>query len=157
MKRSLTITVNGALYSLEVEDADTLLEVLRERLQLWSVREACGVGACGSCTVLMDGRAVSSCLLLATRLEGRSIETVEGLGTEQDLDPIQQAFLESDAAQCGYCIPGFIMATKALLRENPNPTDAEIGDYLGGNLCRCAGYANILRAVRSAQSRTRNR
>jgi len=151
MERSLHLTVNGEDLMLEIEDADTLLEVLRDRLQLWSVREACGVGACGSCTVLLDGRPVSSCFLLATRLEGRSVETVEGLGTDHRLDPIQEAFLENDAAQCGYCTPGFIMATKALLRENPNPTDDEITGYLAGNLCRCGGYSHIMQAVRDAQ------
>jgi aerobic carbon-monoxide dehydrogenase small subunit len=151
MKRTIQFTINGRTLTLEVEDADTLLEVLRDKLQLWSVREACGVGACGSCTVLLDGRPVSSCFLLATRLEGTSIETVEGLGTDQGLDPIQEAFLENDAAQCGYCTPGLIMTTKALLRENPNPTDDEIAEYLAGNLCRCGGYAHIMQAVRDAQ------
>jgi len=153
MDRTIQLTVNRQPLTLEVEDADTLLEVLRDRLQLWSVREACGVGACGSCTVLLNGKPVSSCFILATRLDGGAIETVEGLGTDRALDPIQTAFLENDAAQCGYCTPGFIMATKALLDENPNPSDDEIADYLAGNLCRCAGYKNILQAVRSARAK----
>lgn len=153
MERSISLTVNGRQRQLEVNDADTLLEVLRDGLKLWSVRESCGVGACGSCTVLLDGRPVSACFLLAARLDGRSVETVEGLESEEALHPIQQAFLEQDAAQCGYCTPGFIMATKALLEEHADPADDQIRDYLCGNLCRCGGYPNIIRAVRAAAAR----
>lgn len=150
MERAINLTVNSQQRELEVNDADTLLEVLRDGLKLWSVREACGVGACGSCTVLLDGRPVSACFLLASRLDGCSVETVEGLTGDGSLHPIQQAFLENDAAQCGYCTPGFIMAVKALLEEYLNPTDEEIRDYLSGNLCRCGSYPNIIRAVRAA-------
>ena len=150
MERAINLTVNAQQRELEVNDADTLLEVLRDGLKLWSVREACGVGACGSCTVLLDGRPVSACFLLASRLDGCSVETVEGLTGDGSLHPIQQAFLENDAAQCGYCTPGFIMAVKALLEEYINPTDEEIRDYLSGNLCRCGSYPNIIRAVRAA-------
>ena len=153
MERVINLTVNGQPRELEVNDADTLLEVLRDRLKLWSVREACGVGACGSCTVLLDGRPVSACFLLATRLDGRTVETVEGLASGEALHPIQQAFLENDAAQCGYCTPGFIMAAKALLEEHGDPADDRIRDYLAGNLCRCGGYPNIMRAVRAAAAR----
>ena len=149
MQRTINMTVNGQQRELEVNDADTLLEVLRDGLKLWSVRESCGVGACGSCTVLLDGRPVSACFLLAARLDGRTIETVEGLGSDDALHPIQQAFLENDAAQCGYCTPGFIMAAKALLEEHGDPSDDQIRDYLSGNLCRCGGYPNIMRAVRA--------
>ena len=156
-ERSITLTVNGQQRELVVNDADTLLEVLRGGLKLWSVREACGVGACGSCTVLLDGRPVSACFLLAARQDGRSVETVEGLGAGDTLHPIQQAFLEHDAAQCGYCTPGFIMATKALLEEHDNPTDDQVRDYLSGNLCRCGGYPNIMRAVRAAAARKSGR
>ena len=153
MERSISLTVNGEQRELAVDDADTLLEVLRDGLKLWSVREACGVGACGSCTVLLDGRPVSACFLLAARLEGRTVETVEGLGAGDALHPIQQAFLEHDAAQCGYCTPGFVMAAKALLDEHGDPTDDQIREYLSGNLCRCGGYPNIMRAVRAAAAR----
>lgn len=155
MERAVNLTVNGQPRDLRVNDADTLLEVLRDRLKLWSVREACGVGACGSCTVLLDGRPVSACFLLAARLDGSAVETVEGLGGPDDLHPLQQAFLEHDAAQCGYCTPGFLMAAKALLAERSDPTEDQIREYLSGNLCRCGGYPNIVRAVRAAAARTR--
>lgn len=147
--------VNGKVEKLQVEDADTLLEVLRDQLKLWSVREGCGVGACGTCTVLMDGKPVNSCLLLARRVEGREIVTVEGLSASGKLDVIQEAFIEQRALQCGYCTPGFILSVKALLDENPLPTDEEVREFLSGNLCRCAGYADILRAVRAAAEKRR--
>ena len=150
MERAISLTVNGKRRELQLNDADTLLEVLRDRLKLWSVRESCGVGACGSCTVLLDGRPVSACFLLASRLDGRAVETVEGLGDGDALHPIQQAFLQHDAAQCGYCTPGFIMAAKALLEEHGDPAEDQIREHLSGNLCRCGGYPNIMRAVRAA-------
>ncbi len=156
MKRAVSLRVNGREEQLKIEDADTLLEVLRDRLRLWSVREGCGVGACGTCTVLLDGRPASSCLLLAARVEGRQIVTVEGLSQDSTLDPIQQAFVEQRAPQCGYCTPGFILSVKALLDENPKPTDEEVREYLAGNLCRCGGYPDIMRSVRAAQE-LRNR
>ncbi|MFQ5851626.1 MAG: (2Fe-2S)-binding protein [Candidatus Binatia bacterium] len=157
MKRAVLLRVNGREERLHVEDAATLLEVLRDRLRLWSVREGCGVGTCGTCTVLLDGRPVSSCFLLAARVEGRAIVTVEGLSQGGTLDPIQQAFIEQRALQCGYCTPGFILAVKALLDEVPDPTDDQVREYLVGNLCRCGGYEDILRAVRAAQERKRQR
>ena len=153
MKREITLRVNDRDETLVVEDADTLLDVLRDRLKLWSVRESCGVGACGSCTVLLDGRPVSACLLLAVRSTGREITTLEGLGDGQSLHPIQEAFVSERALQCAYCTPGFVLSVKALLDEIPNPSDDEIREYLSGNLCRCAGYADILRAVRRARER----
>jgi carbon-monoxide dehydrogenase small subunit len=153
MKRELTLQVNGRPQRLEVEDADTLLEALRDQLKLWSVREGCGVGACGTCTVLLNGKPVSSCLLLARRVEGWEILTVEGLSANGRLDAVQEAFIEQRALQCGYCTPGFILSVKALLDENPSPSDEEVREFLCGNLCRCAGYADILRAVRAAQER----
>jgi carbon-monoxide dehydrogenase small subunit len=156
MKRKITLRINGREEALTVDDADTLLEVLRDQLKLWSVRESCGVGACGSCTVLMDGRPVSSCLLLAARAPGRSLITLEGLATGDRLHAIQDAFVEERALQCAYCTPGFVLTVKALLDENPSPTDDEIREYLAGNLCRCAGYAEILNAVRSAQLKGKN-
>jgi carbon-monoxide dehydrogenase small subunit len=156
MKRDITLRVNGCDENLNIEDADTLLDVLRDDLKLWSVREGCGVGACGTCTVLMDGRPVSSCFLLAARAIGHEITTLEGLGDGHALHLIQQAFVEERALQCAYCTPGFVLSVKALLEENPEPSDDEIREYLSGNLCRCAGYADILRAVRSAQQKLQN-
>jgi aerobic-type carbon monoxide dehydrogenase small subunit (CoxS/CutS family) len=117
------------------------------------VRESCGVGACGSCTVLLDGRPVSACLLLAVRSTGREITTLEALGDGQSLHPIQEAFVSARALQCAYCTPGFVLTVKALLDKNPNPSDDEIREYLSGNLCRCAGYADILRAVHLAREK----
>lgn len=154
MKREVTLRVNDRGATLVVEDADTLLEVLRDRLKLWSVRESCGVGACGSCTVLLDGRPASSCLLLAVRSTGREITTLEGLGDGQSLHPIQVAFVSERALQCAYCTPGFVLSVKALLDEIPDPSDDEIREYLSGNLCRCAGYADIIRAVHHAREKT---
>jgi len=155
MKRDITLTINQRVESLTIDDADTLLEVLRDRFKLWSVREGCGVGACGTCTVLLDGQPVSSCFLLAARAAGHEILTLEGLSGGESLHPIQQAWVEERALQCAYCTPGFVLSVKALLEANPNPSDEEIRDYLAGNLCRCAGYADILRAVRSAQEKLR--
>jgi aerobic carbon-monoxide dehydrogenase small subunit len=153
MKREITLGINGREETIIVEDADTLLEVLRNQFKLWSVRESCGVGACGSCTVLLDGRPVSSCFVLAARAAGRQITTLEGLSDGQSLHGIQEAFVSERALQCAYCTPGFVLSVKALLDEIPNPSDEEIREYLSGNLCRCAGYADILRAARLAQQR----
>lgn len=151
MKREITLRINGRNERVVVDDAETLLEVLRDGFKLWSVRESCGVGACGSCTVLLDGRPVNSCLMLAVRSIGWAITTLEGLGEEGKLHPVQEAFVTERALQCAYCTPGFVLSVKALLEEMPNPSDDEIREYLSGNLCRCAGYADILRAVRLAQ------
>lgn len=155
MKREITIRINNRDESLIIDDADTLLEVLRDRFKLWSVREGCGVGACGTCTVLLDGQPVSSCFLLAARAAGHEILTLEGLSDGESLHPIQQAWVEERALQCAYCTPGFVLSVKALLEGNPDPSDEEIRDYLAGNLCRCAGYADILRAVRAAREKLR--
>ncbi len=155
MKRNITLKINHRDENLTIDDADTLLEVLRDRLKLWSVREGCGVGACGTCTVLLDGQPASSCFLLAARAVGHQITTLEGLSTGESLDPIQQAWVEERALQCAYCTPGFVLSVKALLEANANPTDDEIREFLAGNLCRCAGYADILKAVRAAQEKLR--
>ena len=155
MKREITLKINQRDESLTVEDADTLLEVLRDRYKYWSVREGCGVGACGTCTVLLDGQPVSSCFLLAARAAGHEITTLEGLSDGESLHPIQQAWVEQRALQCAYCTPGFVLSVKALLEENPDPSDDQIREYLAGNLCRCAGYADILQAVRAAQAKLR--
>lgn len=157
MTREITFKVNGREETLRIDDADTLLEVLRDRLKLWSVRESCGVGACGSCTVLIDGSPVSSCLLLGARASAREITTLEGLGDDRSLHPIQQAFVAERALQCGYCTPGFVLSVKALLDATPNPSDDEIREYLAGNLCRCAGYSEIFRAARVAQEKLKTR
>ena len=136
--------VNRRQQRFACEDDARLLDLLRD-LGLSSVREGCGVGACGACTVLLDGKPVSSCLIYAARCEGRSVETVEGNGDE--LDSVQQAVLDCGALQCGYCTPGFVLSVRALLAENPSPTEAEVRDYLAGNLCRCGAYPEILEAV----------
>ena len=157
MKREITLRINNRAETLTVDDADTLLEVLRDRFKLWSVRESCGVGACGTCTVLLDGRPVSSCFLLAVRAAGGDVLTLEGLGDGDQLHGIQEAFVAERALQCAYCTPGFVLTVKAFLEQNRNPSDQEIREYLAGNLCRCAGYADILRAVRTAQAKINSR
>ncbi len=153
MKHEIKLKINQRDESLTIDDADTLLEVLRDRFKLWSVREGCGVGACGTCTVLLDGQPVSSCFLLAARTAGHEITTLEGLSEGESLHPIQQAWVEQRALQCAYCTPGFVLSVKALLEANPDPSDDQIREYLAGNLCRCAGYADILRAVHAAQDK----
>jgi carbon-monoxide dehydrogenase small subunit len=135
-----------------VQTHHTLLDVLRKDFKLFSVREGCGIGMCGSCTVLIDGKPISSCLLLAPLAAGKEITTVEALGQDK-LHPIQQAFVDNTAFQCSYCTPGFILTTKALLEDNPNPTPDDIKEYLAGNLCRCGSYLKILDAVLDAAKR----
>ena len=149
MKIEIRTVVNGRETEAAVKPNQTLLEWLRDDLHLRGSVEGCGVGVCGSCTVLVDGRAVSSCLMLATNIEGKQVTTIEGLGAGDELDPVQQAFLDNQAFQCGYCTPGMIMATKALLTSNPQPTETEIRDYLSGNICRCGTYKEVLAAIRS--------
>ena len=153
MTREITLRINGREHKSVVDDADTLLEVLRDRFKLWSVREGCGVGACGTCTVLLDGQPVSSCFQLAVRAAGHDVMTLEGLGDGGELHYIQEAFVSQRALQCAYCTPGFVLSVKAMLDEIPDPSDQEIREYLSGNLCRCAGYGDILRAVRVAQAK----
>jgi aerobic-type carbon monoxide dehydrogenase small subunit (CoxS/CutS family) len=153
MKRELTLRVNGREERVEAATHHTLLEVLRRELRLVGAREGCGVGMCGACTVLLDGQPVSSCLLLATEVRGRAIETVEGLADGDRLHPIQEAFIEHTGFQCSFCTPGMLLATKALLAENPDPTEEDVKDYLAGNLCRCGSYLKIIAAVRGAAQR----
>jgi aerobic-type carbon monoxide dehydrogenase small subunit (CoxS/CutS family) len=148
--RSVELTVNGERRELEVAETALLLDVLREQCGLVSVREACGVGQCGTCTVLVDGGPLSSCLLLAALQDGRVVETVEGLGRGGQLHPIQAAFLELEAFQCGYCTPGFLLSVKALLAERSEPCPDEVREYLAGNLCRCGAYPEIFKAVAAA-------
>jgi len=147
---SVDIRLNGEDQLLDVPDHELLLDTLRERFALFSVREGCNVGACGTCTVLLDGRPASACLLFTSRLEGRAILTSEGLGGDQDPSPVQRAFIQAAGFQCGYCTPGFVLMTEALLEEHPDPSEEQIREYLAGNLCRCGAYPNILKAVHLA-------
>jgi aerobic carbon-monoxide dehydrogenase small subunit len=151
----LELTVNGERREAEdVWEGESLLHVLRERLGLPGTKNACEQGECGSCSVYMDGTLVCSCLVLAGQAGEREIATVEGLAGEDGLHPVQQAFVESGGVQCGFCTPGFIVATHDLLQRNPKPTDAEVREALAGNLCRCTGYEKILDAVRLAAQRS---
>jgi aerobic-type carbon monoxide dehydrogenase small subunit (CoxS/CutS family) len=153
MTERIELTVNGRDEVLRVEDGDTLVEALRRELSLFGVREACGIGVCGACTVLMDGRPVSGCLVLARFAEGVTVLTVEALAPDGALDPIQQAFVDHNAFQCSYCTPGFLMATRALLAEEPHPTPERVRHALAGNLCRCGSYLKIEAAVLDAADR----
>ncbi len=150
---SLRMVVNGEPVALEVDPAAMLVEVLRDQLGLIGTKVGCGEGECGACTVLVDGEAILSCLYPALKAEGRQVTTIEGLGSDGELDVIQQAFVDSSAIQCGYCTPGFVMAVKALLAHNPQPTPEEIEQGLAGNLCRCTGYYQIKDAVALAVER----
>ncbi len=147
-------TINGEAAEYLCEPRQSLLEVLRDVLYLTGAKEGCNNGNCGACSVILDGRLVNSCLVLGAELEGKSLETIEGLADPDQLHPIQDAFLENAALQCGICTPGFIMAAKALLDQNPNPTEHEIRYWLAGNLCRCTGYDKIVRAVQDAAQTT---
>jgi carbon-monoxide dehydrogenase small subunit len=148
--RRIAFTLNGETVSAEVATHETLLEVLRERFSLFGARESCGQGLCGCCTVLVDGRAVSACLAFAALAEGSRVDTVEGLDHAGRLDPVQEAFLECGAFQCGFCTPGFVLMVKQLLDERPEPSEDEIRHYLSGNLCRCGAYPEIIEAVKVA-------
>jgi aerobic-type carbon monoxide dehydrogenase small subunit (CoxS/CutS family) len=149
---TIELTVNGTAEALDVEGAETLAEALRRELRLFSVREACAVGVCGSCTILVEGRPMSACLMLAGLADGLTIETVEGPGGV-GLDPVQQAFVDHTAFQCSFCTPGFVLATRALLAEEPHPTKVRIREALAGNLCRCGSYNKIVDAVLDAAGR----
>ena len=146
----LSATINGEQRDFLADERDSLLEALRERAGIRGPKEGCNNGNCGACSVLLDGRLVNSCLVMAAEVQGSEITTIEGIATPEGLDPIQQCFLEEAALQCGICTPGFIVATKALLEENPHPTEEEARFWLAGNLCRCTGYDKIIRAVLKA-------
>ena len=148
--RQISITVNGAEHTLELEPRELLVYVLRERLGLTGTNVGCDTSSCGACTVLLDGESVKSCTLLGVQVDGHEITTIEGLATNGTMHPVQEAFHEQHGLQCGYCTPGFIMAAVSLLDETPNPTEEEIRHALEGNLCRCTGYHNIVRAVQTA-------
>jgi aerobic carbon-monoxide dehydrogenase small subunit len=156
MEYQLKITVNGKAVELNVEPHLTLLEVLRERLGLTGTKEGCGTGDCGACTVLIDGEPVNSCLKLAVEAEGQDVLTIEGLAPEGDLHPLQKAFIELGAVQCGFCTPGMLLAAHALLMKNPHPEELEIRQTLAGNLCRCTGYDKIIRAIQFASGEVQN-
>jgi carbon-monoxide dehydrogenase small subunit len=155
VKVIISLTVNDIKHELAVEPRRTLLEVLRDDLGLTGTKKGCGMGDCGSCTVLVDGVATFSCLTLAIQVDGCVVETVEGLAQNGKLSALQQAFVDRGAIQCGYCTPGMLMTSTELLRRNPHPTEAEIREAISGNLCRCTGYQKIVEAIQAASSAER--
>ena len=150
MEIKIEFTLNGTLMEVEVPPHWTLLKLLREKLGLTGTKEGCGIGECGACTVLIDGMTVNACLVLALKVEGRKIETIEGLGSRDSLHPLQKSFIDHGAIQCGFCIPGILMSSKALLEQNSNPNREEIKEALSGHLCRCTGYHQIIEAIENA-------
>ena len=155
-KMILRMKVNGKAVEARVDPTWTLLRVLREELGLTGTKEGCGQGDCGACTVIMDGKAVQACLVLALQAEGKEVETIEGLGTPEKLHPLQASFLENGAIQCGFCTPGMLMSAVALLRKNPHPTEEEIKKGISGNLCRCTGYVKIIESIAAVRDRQRS-
>jgi len=153
LAETIRLTVNGEERSVQTDPQRPLLEVLREDLQLTGTKYGCGEGQCRACTVLLDGRPITSCLTPVVAADGKRIVTIEGLAENGKLHPVQQAFIDAEAMQCGYCVPGMILTTAALLEHNPQPSDREAEEALNGNLCRCCGYRNILAAVRRAAER----
>jgi carbon-monoxide dehydrogenase small subunit len=150
MKQTVTICINGQEYTHEIKTSMTLLDFIREKACLTGTKKGCDNGDCGSCTVLLDGKAVLSCMMLAVQADGASVLTIEGLADKDGLHPIQKAFIDSGAIQCGYCTPGMVMAALALLSVNPSPAESEIRAAMAGHLCRCSGYENIVKAVDAA-------
>lgn len=146
----LKTTINGQIIEMDIDPGLRLLDFLRNTLGLTGTKEGCGEGECGACTVLLEGKTVNACLVLAAQIHGRSVVTIEGLETKEGLDPVQQAFLDNGAVQCGYCIPGMVLSAKALLDETPNPTEEEIKESISGNLCRCTGYDKIIKSIKKA-------
>ena len=149
-KTHVTTTINGEEMEFLCEPRQSLLEVLRETLDLMGAKEGCNNGNCGACNVILDGRLVNSCLVLAVEIQGKSVTTIEGIASPDGLHPLQQKFIEHAALQCGFCTPGFIVASKALLDQNPDPSEHEVREWLAGNLCRCTGYDRIVKAVLDA-------
>jgi carbon-monoxide dehydrogenase small subunit len=147
MKKQISLKVNGREHTLSVEPRQTLLDTLRYDLRLTGTKEGCGDGNCGSCTILMDGQAVNSCLVLAVEADGHNLITIEGLAQDGKLHPLQQSFIDEGAVQCGFCTPGMIMNAKAILDVNPHPTEEQVRLAIAGNLCRCTGYDKIVRAI----------
>jgi len=148
--KQVHLTVNGKEYQASVPPSKTLLDVIREDLGLTGTKEGCGLGECGACTVIIDGKTVNSCLMLAAEADGKAITTIEGLADGDRLHPIQQAFVDNGGFQCGFCTPGMILSAKALLDANPNPTDEEIRKGISGNFCRCTGYVKIFASIKAA-------
>ena len=146
----IELTINGRKRRFDVEPNKLLLNLVRDDLYLTGTKYGCGIGECGACTVHLDGEAVLACMVLAVDADGRRVDTIEGVADGNKLDPVQEAYIEEGAIQCGFCTPGFVMTTKALLAEKPDPSEAEIREYLKGNMCRCTGYVNIVKAVQSA-------
>lgn len=153
MKHTIDLKVNGENVTAEVESHRSLLEFLRDQLHLLGVKEGCGNGECGACTILLDGEPVRSCLILAVEAQNAEILTIEGLAQGEKLHPLQRAFVDQGAVQCGFCTPGFIMGAKALLDRHPHPTEEQIREAIGGHLCRCTGYETILQVIRSVAKR----
>jgi carbon-monoxide dehydrogenase small subunit len=156
MKQAIQVTINGRLYEEEVEPRMLLAHFLRETIGLTGTHVGCVIGECGACSVLLDGKVVKSCLHFAVQADGREITTIEGLAKDGDLNPVQEAFVKNYAFQCGYCTPGMVMTSHALLKRNPNPTEAEIRKALAGNLCMCTGYVQIVDAVKEAAKGLKN-
>lgn len=152
----VSTTINGDAVEFACQADESLLDVLRNRLGLTGAKEGCGTGDCGACSVILDGRLVCSCLVLGAEMDGKSLQTIEGMADGDKLHPLQQNFLDHAALQCGVCTPGFLMAAKALLKKNPDPSEEEIRFGLAGNLCRCTGYDKIVRAVQAAAKEMRN-
>ncbi len=152
MKRLIHLTINDRNYEVAVEPNQTLVDLLRYQLELTGTKKGCEMGDCGSCTVIMDGKTVNSCLVLALQADGRNIRTIEGMETDQGLHPIQEAFVDKGAIQCGFCSSGMILSAKTLLDQNPGPNETEIRGALSGNLCRCTGYQKIIEAVKSVST-----
>jgi carbon-monoxide dehydrogenase small subunit len=151
--REIELRVNGVMYQIRIEPHRTLLEVLREALFLTGTKEGCGMGDCGACTVIVDGKPILSCIALAIEVAGKDVTTIEGLSREGALHPLQEAFMKHGAIQCGFCTPGMIMTSKALLDESDHPTEQEIRKAMAGNLCRCTGYVKIVKAIQSVAER----
>ena len=155
MKRELKLTVNGEPYEVLIEPRTTLLGLIRDHLELTGTKEGCSEGMCGACTVLVDGKAVKSCLVLALQVQGKKVTTIEGLAQGGQLHPIQDSFIEHGAIQCGFCTPGMVLSAKAFLDEHPNPTEEDVKFAIAGNLCRCTGYVKIIEAITDTASRKR--
>ena len=156
MKQTIRVTINGRLYEEDVEPRRLLVHFLRENIGLTGTHVGCVVGECGACSILLDGKVVKSCLQLAVQADGRAITTIEGLAKDGELNPVQEAFVKNYASQCGYCTPGMVMTSHALLQNNPSPSDEEIRKALAGNLCMCTGYVQIVDAVKEAAKVMRN-
>ena len=149
MKKLINLTINGKEYEIAVESNTTLVDLLRYELGLTGTKKGCELGDCGSCTVIMDGKPINSCLVLAVSANGRTILTIEGVETDDGLDPLQKSFVEKGAIQCGFCTSGMILSAKSLLEKDPNPSDSKIRSAISGNLCRCTGYQKIIEAIKS--------